>query len=74
MTEYDINDRGGDEVLDRLNGEAKAKLKTRRSFELVMRNGEIIRFEVGNPSDCPLCLARKSTLNSDICLLKGLQL
>lgn len=46
LTEQDVADEGGDEVLGRLVAEERAKLKTRRSFEIVMRNKEIIRFEV----------------------------
>jgi hypothetical protein len=47
LDEEDRADAGGDEVL---NGIADAgdrnALKTRRSFELVLRSGETIRFEV----------------------------
>ena len=47
LDEEDRVDAGGDEVL---NGIADAgdrnALKTRRSFELVLRSGEIVRFEV----------------------------
>ena len=47
LDEEDAVDPGGDEVLNGIAdpGERSA-LKTRRSFELVLRSGEIIRFEV----------------------------
>ena len=52
LDEEDRADAGGDQVL---NGIADAggrnALKTRRSFELVLRSGEIIRFEVSATSN-----------------------
>ncbi|KAG8826289.1 hypothetical protein FRC19_009348 [Serendipita sp. 401] len=44
-TAEDDSDLGGDEELDKLAGDAKQELKKRRSFELVLRNSEVIRFE-----------------------------
>ena len=47
LDEEDRVDAGGDEVLNGIGGPgARNALKTRRSFELVLRSGEIIRFEV----------------------------
>lgn len=43
-TTSDAEDEGGDEVLN--SSSDKTKLKLRRSFELVMRTGHVIRFEV----------------------------
>ena len=47
VDEEDGADAGGDEVLNAVaDVGARDALKTRRSFELVLRSGEIIRFEV----------------------------
>ena len=46
LGEDDLADIGGDEVLDKLTGEAKTNLKTKRSFEIVTRSHERIQFEV----------------------------
>ena len=47
LSEEDAADEGGDESLNKLSGEERSVLKTKRSFEIVMRNKEVIRFEVG---------------------------
>ena len=51
LDEEDRADAGGDEVLHGIADlGARSALKTRRSFELVLRSGEILRFEVsGTP-------------------------
>lgn len=50
LDEGDRADAGGDEVLHGIaDVGARDALKTRRSFELVLRSGEIIRFEVSAP-------------------------
>ena len=47
LDEEDRADPGGDEVLNRIaDPGGRNTLKTRRSFELVLRSGEIVRFEV----------------------------
>jgi hypothetical protein len=46
LSEEDAADEGGDGVLDKLSGEERSALKTKRSFEIVMRDKEVIRFEV----------------------------
>jgi hypothetical protein len=40
----DDEDEGGDEYLSR--NEDKVRLKMKRSFELIMRSGRVVRFEV----------------------------
>jgi hypothetical protein len=47
LSEEDAADEGGDESLNKLSGDERSVLKTKRSFEIVMRNKEVIRFEVG---------------------------
>src|SRR5258706_3400978 len=47
LNEEDRADPGGDEVLNKIaDPGGRNALKTRRSFELVLRSGEIVRFEV----------------------------
>lgn len=46
LSEEDAADEGGDEVLDKLSGDERSVLKTKRSFEIAMKNKEVIRFEV----------------------------
>jgi hypothetical protein len=46
LSREDELDEGGDEVLDKLVGTERDELKKRRSFEIVMRTQEVIRFEV----------------------------
>ena len=48
LDEEDLADEGGDEVLDTLVGDSRARLKTKRSFEIVTRSRETIRFEVSD--------------------------
>jgi hypothetical protein len=43
--ESDEEDEGGDEFLS--NSDDKMRLKMKRSFELIMRSGRVVRFEVG---------------------------
>ena len=51
LDEEDSADAGGDEVLNGIaDTGARDALKTRRSFELVLRSGEVIRFEVSATS------------------------
>ena len=57
LDEEDLADEGGDEVLDKLTGDARAHLKTKRSFEIVMKNHETIMFEV-----CSLLLVPTAAL------------
>jgi hypothetical protein len=45
LDEEDLADEGGDEILDNLAGDARSRLKTKRSFEIVTRSHETIRFE-----------------------------
>lgn len=45
LSPLDAQDEGGDDVLNRITGDEKQDLKRRRSFEIEMRNSEIIRFE-----------------------------
>ncbi|KAG8829407.1 hypothetical protein FRC17_006633 [Serendipita sp. 399] len=45
LTPEDEDDPGGDEALDALTGDAKQELKKRRSFEVILRNSEVMRFE-----------------------------
>lgn len=43
-TPSDAEDNGGDEAMTK--AQDKTKLKMKRSFELVLRNGHVVRFEV----------------------------
>jgi hypothetical protein len=52
LDEEDLADEGGDEVLDNLVGDSRTHLKTKRSFEIVTRSNETIRFEVSNSLAC----------------------
>ncbi|KAL0580133.1 hypothetical protein V5O48_001909 [Marasmius crinis-equi] len=45
MSEEDRGDEGGDEALQKAKPEDKPGLKMRRSFELLFKNGHIVRFE-----------------------------
>lgn len=51
MTPSDNEDRGGEEGMSAADD--KPHLRMRRSFELLLDTGKIIRFEVGSP-DAPV--------------------
>ncbi|KAF9267492.1 hypothetical protein L218DRAFT_978057 [Marasmius fiardii PR-910] len=45
LSTEDNEDEGGDDMLQKLKAEDRPKLKMRRSFELLFKNGHVVRFE-----------------------------
>lgn len=49
-TDSDDEDEGGDDVLSQHT--EKSQLRVRRSFELLLKSGQVVRFEVRQLSSC----------------------
>ncbi|KIM21701.1 hypothetical protein M408DRAFT_333312 [Serendipita vermifera MAFF 305830] len=64
LDDEDLADIGGDEVLDKLTGDAKANLKMKRSFEILTRSQETIQFEAYSCKVCVEWIKRIQELTS----------